>query len=203
MLHHSIKKRRSAGFTLVEMMIAALVMGIIVSTIAYAFFDILRTSSVARVKMQMQQDMRDTLGYMARMMRYAGIRPVVTAIEEVSDTNIIFQCDYNADQVVDRIEFAYNPETKSIMLTQWVQNGSNWDVVHDTQAVMDNITAMQFTFYTSNNQATTDPALVTAGKIALTMEPPDSAPGTIRAMVGDISMSAKVYCPNLAWRLPE
>jgi hypothetical protein len=185
------------------MMITALVMGIVISTIAYAFFDILRTSSVTRVKLQMQQDLRDTLGYMARMMRYAGIRPVITAIEEVSDTNIIFQCDYNADHTVDRFEFSYDAEAKSILLTQWIRNGSNWDVVHDTQSVMDNITAMQLAFYTSNNQATSDTALVTAGKITLTMEPPGNVPDAIRAMVGDISMSAKIYCPNLAWRLPE
>jgi hypothetical protein len=89
------------------------------------------------------------------------------------------------------------------LLTQWIRNGSNWDVVHDTQSVMDNITAMQLAFYTSNNQATSDTALVTAGKITLTMEPPGNVPDAIRAMVGDISMSAKIYCPNLAWRLPE
>jgi prepilin-type N-terminal cleavage/methylation domain-containing protein len=202
MPHIDIKKRKRAGFTLIEMMITALVMGVVISTIAYAFFDILRTSAVTRVKMQMQQDLRDTLGYMSRMMRYAGIRPVFTAIEQVSSTDIIFQCDYNADQIVDRLEFTYIPASKSITLTQWVRNGSSWNMVTNAQAVMNNITAMQMIFYTSNNQVTTNPALVTAGKITLTVEPPSNVPNTIRAMVGNISMSAKVYCPNLAWRLP-
>jgi prepilin-type N-terminal cleavage/methylation domain-containing protein len=198
-----ILPKANSGFTLVELMVASLVMGVIVSTITYAFMDILRTSSVSRVKMQMQQDLRDTLGYMARMTRYAGIRPVDTAVEEISATNIIFQCDYNADQVTDRLEFAYDSEAQAILLTQWVKDGSSYSLVQETQTVMTNVTDMQFTFYTSNNEETTDPALVTAGKIQLTLQPPLNVPEKVRNMVGDLSMSAKVYCPNLAWRLPE
>jgi prepilin-type N-terminal cleavage/methylation domain-containing protein len=196
-----LKTGRREGFTLIELLIVTVLLTVVISTMAYAFYDILRTSAISRVRMQMQQDLRDTVGYMSRMIRYAGIRPVDTAVEEATGIGIIFQGDYDADGIVDRISFQYDANAKTILLSQWVKNGGSFDIVHDSQVVMSNVTDLSFTYYTAENVVTTNPALVTAIRLQVTLEPPNNVPPRVRNVVGSMRKSTLVYCPNLAWRL--
>lgn len=200
-MRYRINKGKCGGFTLIELLIVTMLLTVVISTMAYAFFDILHTSAVSRVRMQMQQDLRDTVGYMSRMIRYAGIRPVDTAVEEAEGTAIVFQGDYNADGVVDRISFQYDANAETILLSQWVKNGNNFDIVHDAQVVMANVTELSFTYYTAQNVETTDPTQVTAIRLRITLEPPTNVPPKVRNVVGTMQKSSLVYCPNLAWRL--
>jgi|GEM_PF-1895238 len=190
------------GFTLIELLIAASLTAIILGAISLVFISTLRTSSVGRVRLQMQQNIRDTLGYMSRMIRFAGIRPVDVGIEEINPGYIIFQSDHDGDGITERYMFEYVEYQQKITLTQWVKSGPNYVVVRGPETVMPNVSDLIFTYYTKDNVETADPAMVTAVKISLTLTPPLVEDATTREMVGDLSQSTLVYCPNLAWRLP-
>jgi hypothetical protein len=166
-----------------------------------AFVETLQTSSVASARLRMQQNLRDTLGYMSRIIRFAGVRPVDTAIEEIDESYIVFQGDYDADGATDRFSFAYDSPNKTITVTHWEKVGANYYLVNDPEIVMTNVDDLVFTFYTENNTVTTDPDLVTAVMVQVTLSPPASVRHGIREMVGSLSSSQRVYCPNLAWRL--
>jgi len=194
--------RDRKGFTLIELLIAASLTTIILAAISMVFISTLRTSTVGRVRLQMQQNIRDTLGYMSRMIRFAGIRPVDEGIEEINPYFIIFQSDRDGDGVTERYMFEYVEYQEKITLTQWVKSGSNFVLVRGPETVIPDVVDMAFTFYTRDNVETTDPAAVTAVKISLTLTPPSNEDDTTREMVGNLSQSTLVYCPNLAWRLP-
>lgn len=193
--------RASGGFTLIELVIVSMLLTVVIGAIAYAFYDLLQTSAITRVRMQMQQDIRDTLGYMSRMVRYAGIQPVEAAVEVAEPDKIVFQGDYNDDEVVDRISFSYDSGAKAIVLTQWLKDGMTFVIVHESQIVMANVVDLQFTYYTARNVVTTDSSRVTAVKIALTLEPPPNVSPKVRNAVGEMKKSTMAFCPNLAWRL--
>ncbi len=198
-------KRRSKhnckGFSLIEVLLVSLLLAIIVGVVSMAFVETLQTSSVASARLRMQQNLRDTLGYMSRIIRFAGVRPVDTAIEEIDESYIVFQGDYDADGATDRFSFAYDSPNKTITVTHWEKVGANYYLVNDPEIVMTNVDDLVFTFYTENNTVTTDPDLVTAVMVQVTLSPPASVRHGIREMVGSLSSSQRVYCPNLAWRL--
>lgn len=198
-------KRRSKhnckGFSLIEVLLVSLLLAIIVGVVSMAFVETLQTSSVASARLRMQQNLRDTLGYMSRIIRFAGVRPVDTAIEEIDESYIVFQGDYDADGATDRFSFAYDSPNKTITVTHWEKVGANYYLVNDPEIVMTNVDDLVFTFYTENNTVTTDPDLVTAVMVQVTLSPPASVRSGVRELVGSLSSSQRVYCPNLAWRL--
>lgn len=198
-------KRRSKhnckGFSLIEVLLVSLLLAIILGVVSMAFVETLQTSSVASARLRMQQNLRDTLGYMSRIIRFAGVRPVDTAIEEIDESYIVFQGDYDADGATDRFSFAYDSPNKTITVTHWEKVGANFYLVNDPEVVMTNVDELLFTFYTEDNAVTIDPDLVTAVMVQVTLSPPASVRAGVREMVGSLSSSQRVYCPNLAWRL--
>ncbi len=200
MRKQQIKSRK--GFTLIELLIAASLTTIILGAISMVFISTMRTSAVGRVRLQMQQNIRDTLGYMSRMIRFAGIRPVDEGIEEIGTHHIIFQCDRDGDGITNRYMFEYIDYQNKITLTEWVKSGANYNIVRGPETVMPNVSDLVFAYYTKDNVETTNPAEVTAVRISITMIPPPNEHETTREFVGELKQSTLVYCPNLAWRLP-
>jgi len=196
-------KHSRKGFTLIEVALVSVLIAVIVGVISMAFLNSLQTSSIASTRLRMQMDLRDTLRYMSRMIRFAGVRPVDTAIEEIDESYMVFQGDYDADGATDRFSFVYDSPNKTITVTHWEKHGSDYYLVNDPEIVMINVDDLRFVYYTRDNVETMDPDQVTAVMVQVTMSPPDSVREGIREMVGTLSSSQRVFCPNLAWRLPD
>lgn len=189
------------GFTLIEVLMAAALLALVIGVISISFVDTLTTSSIARVRLRVQQDIRDTLGYVSRMIRYAGVRPVDVAVEEIGDDYMVFQGDYDADGAANRFSFVYDSASKTITVSHWEKSGANFYLVNDPEVVMMNVEELLFTYYTKDNTVTVDPDEVTAVRIQVTISPPDTEREAIRQAVGNLSSSQLVFCPNLSWRL--
>jgi len=196
-------KHSRKGFTLIEVALVSVLIAVIVGVISMAFLNSLQTSSIASTRLRMQMDLRDTLRYMSRMIRFAGVRPVDTAIEEIDESYMVFQGDYDADGATDRFSFVHDPSNKTITVTHWEKHGPDYYLVNDPEIVMINVDDLRFVYYTRDNVETMDPDQVTAVMVQVTLSPPDSVREGIREMVGTLSSSQRVFCPNLAWRLPD
>jgi len=73
--------------------------------------------------------------------------------------------------------------------------------VGEPQVVMDNVTDLEFHYYTAENVETSDPDQLTSVEIEITLQPPTNISTMVREMAGEYKQSTRVYCPNLAWRL--
>lgn len=190
------------GFTLIEILIVTVLLTLVVGMIAYIFGSSVRNSSLARTRLHLLENARTTLGYMARLIRLAGIQPVDQAIETMDPDEIKFQSDIDDDDVTDRFSFAYDPGTLTIIVSRWVKNElGQFEQVGNPEIVMDNVTDLIFRYYTADNVETADPAQLTSVEIEITLRPPTNVSSLVREMAGEFKQSTRVYCPNLAWRL--
>jgi len=190
------------GFTLIEMLIVTVLLALVVGMIAYLFGSSVRTSTLARTRLELLENARSTLSYMSRFIRLAGIQPVDDAIETMDEHEIKFQADVDDDEVTDRFSFVFDPEAQSIIVTRWIKNaGGGFDPVGEPQVVMDNVTDLEFHYYTAENVETSDPDQLTSVEIEITLQPPTNISTVVREMAGEYKQSTRVYCPNLAWRL--
>jgi len=197
------RKRKAGGFTLIEILIATMLLALVMGFLISVFISTMRTSAIARARLQTQQEVRDTLGYVSRLLRFAGIRPVDTGIEEITDSSIIFQCDFDHDNVTDRFGIAYDEANQVITLTHWVKGVGGFDLLRGPETVAGRVEDLEFTYYTEDNEITADPDLVTAIQVSLTLGPPAKEAAAVKQAVGSLRQSTYVYCPNLAWRLTE
>ena len=190
------------GFTLIEMLIVTVLLALVVGMIAYLFGSSVRSSTLARTRLELLENARSTLSYMSRFIRLAGIQPVDDAIETMDEHEIKFQADVDDDEVTDRFSFVFDPEAQSIIVTRWIKNaGGGFDPVGEPQVVMDNVTDLEFHYYTAENVETSDPDQLTSVEIEITLQPPTNISTVVREMAGEYKQSTRVYCPNLAWRL--
>lgn len=190
------------GFTLIEMLIVTVLLALVVGMIAYLFGSSVRSSTLARTRLELLENARSTLSYMSRFIRLAGIQPVDDAIETMEEHEIKFQADIDDDDVTDRFSFVFDPEAQSIIVTRWIKNaGGGFDPVGEPQVVMDNVTDLEFHYYTAENVETSDPDQLTSVEIEITLQPPTNISTVVREMAGEYKQSTRVYCPNLAWRL--
>jgi len=164
-------KHSRKGFTLIEVALVSVLIAVIVGVISMAFLNSLQTSSIASTRLRMQMDLRDTLRYMSRMIRFAGVRPVDTAIEEIDESYMVFQGDYDADGATDRFSFVHDPSNKTITVTHWEKHGPDYYLVNDPEIVMINVDDLRFVYYTRDNVETMDPDQVTAVMVQGALQP--------------------------------
>ncbi len=69
------KLSRNAGFTLIEMMIAIAIFGVVVAGVIGAFYDQLRSHNTQQALLEMQQNARAAMYYITRELRMAGYDP--------------------------------------------------------------------------------------------------------------------------------
>ncbi len=194
-------KQGKNGFTLIEILIALIVLAILLGAVTMFFISFVFYGSVARTRLRMQEDIRMTLEYMGRHIRLAGIRPVDVGIETIEESSFVFQTDSNGDGVTERFQFSFDPNTNTIVLRKWVKSGLDFIDDGVPEVVMDNVDQLIFSYYTSSNIETTSPAEVTAVRIDITLSPPLTENERTRLAVGNMKGSVITYCPNLAWRL--
>jgi type IV pilus assembly protein PilW len=99
------------GFTLVELMVALALSGIVMAAIYTAFLSQQRTYLAQEQVSAMQQNIRAGLGMMTREIRMAGYDPSVNASATISAAtagSITFSMDLNEDEDIDVYDSASN-----------------------------------------------------------------------------------------------
>ena len=185
----------TAGFTLVELLMAVTIMGVLSGFIVSAFGTMNRSFTREDKRAGVQQNLRVGIQLFARDLRLAGLDPLGTAnsgVEEATATKIRFSADRNLNGTIDdsdneRITFAFDSLNRR--LDQVLYEGS---VASTQQTLIENVTDLTFTLRDEADAVTTD--IADARSVVITLEIAESAGGsqTVRR-----SLATKVRCRNL------
>jgi prepilin-type N-terminal cleavage/methylation domain-containing protein len=114
---------KSAGFTLVELLVVLAIFGLIMGMIFSTLADSQNASAIARDEGEMNQNLQDIMSLMTVEMRYAGFPPasyydqgylqtpgsaqnlVAQGLTEASAGSLKFQGDINGDRTVDYVHY--------------------------------------------------------------------------------------------------
>ncbi len=189
---------RLKGFTLIEMLVGLIVFAILIGAMSFVFIYSLKMASASQVRVRTQEDLRATLDYMSRFIRRAGIKPVETPIETIGENSITFQSDIDGDSFPERFKITFDPNTSTIMLEKWTMTGGNFVSAGEPEIVMDGVQSLIFEYYSTSNMVTQNPDEITSIGIRLTLYPKPSGSYRDDNMVGQLTGSTLVFCPNLA-----
>jgi len=114
---------KSAGFTLVELLIVLAIFGLVMGMIFSTLAESQNISAIAREEGEMNQNLQDVLSLMTGEMRYAGFPPasyydqsylqnpsspqnlVAQGLVQASAGSLKFQADINGDKTVDYVHY--------------------------------------------------------------------------------------------------
>jgi type IV pilus assembly protein PilW len=187
---------RSAGFTLVEVLMCIAILSILFGTIYRTFDTFNRSYANENVKAGVQQKSRLGIDLMARDIRLAGLDPLGTSTAgfnpaNTSTTSVQFTADLNYDGDLDDpfedIIYALNGN----LLQQTSDLGSG----PLTATLLDNVTALSFIYMDQADNLLPEPVAVDQIRtvlISLTLQRPAGRSGTVSR-----TYTTRVRCRNL------
>jgi type IV pilus assembly protein PilW len=187
---------RSAGFTLIEVLMCIAILSVLFGTIYRTFDTFNRSYANENVKAGVQQKSRIGIDLLARDIRLAGLDPLGTSDAgfnpaKTSSTSIQFTADLNYDGDLDdpfeNIIYALNGN----LLQQTSDLGSG--PVTDT--LLDNVTDLTFTYLDQADNLLPEPIAadqIRTVLISLTMQRPAGRDKTVSR-----TYTARVRCRNL------
>ncbi len=184
------------GFTVIEILIALAIMSIAFGTIYKSFQHINRSYTTENVKANVQQGARISVEFMVHDIRLAGLDPLGTAgagiaagVPLPTSNWIEVTSDYNYDgQIVSTAPFeSIKYELVGDELRQWSHHDLGKSIT-----MLDNVTALNFTFLDADDNPTTNNADIRSVIISLTMEKPAGPSRTVTR-----TYTTTVRCRNL------
>jgi type IV pilus assembly protein PilW len=195
-IHIKNQTRRSAGFTLIEVLMCIAIFSILFGTIYQTFDTFNRSYTSENVKAGVQQKSRLGIDLMVRDIRLAGLDPLGTSAAgfnaaNTNSTSIQFSADLNYDGDLDDpfedIIYAVNGN----LLQQTSDLGSG----PLTATLLDNVTALSFTYLDQADNLLPEPVAVDQIRtvlISLTLQRPAGRKGTVSR-----TYTTRVRCRNL------
>ena len=147
------KKRRTRGFTLIELMIALVISSIVVAGTFYYFTTQEKAFIVQEQITEMQQNARGGMDFIARELRMIGYGVTSGAIITEADSNAItFLGDIDGDGTPETIRYAL--DTTDLQLTREVDSGGAVEVAENITS-----TGVVFQYFDNNDNdlSTSDP----------------------------------------------
>jgi prepilin-type N-terminal cleavage/methylation domain-containing protein len=187
---------RSAGFTLVEVLMCIAILSVLFGTIYRTFDTFNRSYANENVKAGVQQKSRIGIDLMARDIRLAGLDPLGSATAGFNPTgtntnSVQFTADLNYDGDLDDpfedMIYALNGN----LLQQTTDLGSG----PVTATLLDNVTALTFTYLDQADNLLPEPVAVDQIRtvlISLTMQRPAGRDKTVSR-----TYTSRVRCRNL------
>ena len=190
------KFKKTAGFTLIEVMVSMTIGLVVLAAVAGTFTVQLRQNSAEEQLAQMQQDVRGALDLMVREIEMAGFKPAGVAVNGIATstaTTLRIKLDLDStglttDGATDDISYTYS----SGVLTRTLNNPVS------SATLADNLTLFSFSYLDANGAATTtstDVRKITINITAQTARPDPSYPSNGGKRTYQIS--ADVTPPNL------
>ncbi len=180
-------KGTPAGFTLVEMLVALLIISIISGAAYSMFVSLSRSYTMQSVASGVQQRVRAAMDYMIRDIRMAGLDPVRTAgagIISATAMTLQFTADKNLDGDVNDAgeDITYNVTGGSLQLTD----------DQGTEVLTGNVSNFSFVYFDQNGAVTTTAADVRLVEISMTLQEPAG-----RGQLVSRNYSIRVRCRNI------
>ena len=195
-IHIENQAFRSAGFTLVEVLMCIAILSILFGTIYRTFDTFNRSYAKENVKAGVQQKSRIGINLMARDIRLAGLDPLGSAgagfnPANTSTTSVQFTADLNYDGDLDDpfedMIYALNGN----LLQQTTDLGSG----PVTATLLDNVTALTFSYLDQAENFLPEPVAadqIRTVLVSLTMQRPAGREGTVSR-----TYTTRVRCRNL------
>lgn len=176
--------RRQAGFSLLELLIVALILTVVLFAIYSMYVTNMTTATWGNKKADLQQNARVALDMMQREIRMAGYNPspsctgaCANAIQDASlnATGLTFIADIDGDNVTDKVQYTFDSGSQTITRSFWNWNGTGWTSVTTNEVVGDAISCPTpcsvpngFTYKDGSDAVATAPASVRKITIAIT-----------------------------------
>ena len=152
----------TAGFSLIELMIAMVIATLMLSAVYAVYASLTRSYTTQNVSAEVQQNVRAAIDFMAEDLMMAGLDPDAVAdakFENATATNIRFTLDRNLNGTIDdtdeeRVTYSYNGSA----LRQCIYEGTpsaNWETI------VDNVTGFSLTYLDSSNSTIASPVSAT------------------------------------------
>lgn len=182
--------KSSAGFTMMEMMIALAIFSLAFGTIYKSFVHLNRSTTTENVKAGTQQAVRIAVDFMVQDIRLAGLNPLGTpgiGIQAATSDSIQFTMDANFDgddaDTFENITYTFNAGAGTL----WQFNPPL-----DPETLIDNVSDLNFTYLDTDEQTTGDLDEIRSVAISLTMQRPAGRDEEVSR-----TYTTRVRCRNL------
>ena len=184
---HGRGLRSSAGFTMIEMLMALAIFSVAFGTIYKSFEHLTRSSTTENVRAGTQQSARIAVDLMVQDIRLAGLNPLGTpgiGLQAVSPDSIRFTMDANFDGDDD--------DTFEDITYALTGGGTLMQTNHlGAEVLIDNVTSLNFIYLDTDDQTTSDLDEIRSVIISLTMQRPAGRD------VVERDYTTRVRCRNL------
>ena len=195
------------GFTAVEMLISMAMLSLTLGSIYGLYISFVHQYTRENVKIDVQQRVRSGLDMMIRDIRMAGLDPEATddfGIVAATSQRIQFTADRDMDGELDdadasdgidtpdieHIAYEYDGNSTLRMILYKIDGSKELD-----EPVLTNVTALAFTYFDSNNVATTVPDDVRTVGIQMTVQKPSGQNDQVSR-----TLFKRVKCRNLDYQ---
>lgn len=144
------------GFSLVETLVALAISLIVGGGIITTLVVNMQVSAAQNRNMLNQDDVRETLAFMADEIRAMGNGAPEPVLLEATPTLIRFAADLDGNGVPDRVKYELSGAQLVRTLYTTADGGATWSVAA-TDVLLDDVSALTFTYYGYGN--TTSPAI--------------------------------------------
>ena len=186
-----IFRAENAGFSMIELMIAISIVGVILIALSATFERSGRLYTTQNVSAALQEEVRASVEIMAREIRMAGYDPFKTGdfeIKTANATHLLFTLDLNEDGSVnnssfpncERLSFRYSNANEALQIICGESTGAQ-----DVQTLIGGlntdtrVTGMEFDFMDNQNNSTSFIEDIRGVVITLTAEAPAGRRGMI------------------------
>ncbi len=191
-VYRSYPANRSAGFTLIEVLLCIAILSIVFGTIYRSFANVNRSYTNENVKAGVQQKTRIGIDLMARDIRLAGLDPLGSALAgfDAATTNtssIGFTADLDYDGEIDDPfeDMVYSFNGSALQQTNHL----------GTATLLDNVSALTFTYLDQEGNVLPMPVAtdeIRTVLISLTVQRPSGPDGQVSR-----TYTTRVRCRNL------